>query len=404
MKHKIIIFGCGQCGYNALMALGDNNVECFCDNNGLLFEKEKYGKRVISFKTLQANYFDAVILIAVYGRPAYEIASQCEEGGVTDYLTYALLTQHVSISDRDGLLSFLNDPINRACIRKEIYWIRTKELERQIEYFKTHVDIKDMKPARGDLRYKQLKCVQVSADFLREIDELNLHPFLYAGNLIGYVRHKGFIPWDDDIDFGLIREEYDRLKDFCISHMYRADEWEGVKKVTRDEKEFSSFRASYYMYEWHDHFNIVKVLEDGYIVGMDFFPFDYYADQYSMEELSTLSLELKEEMCSMESEEEKICLIERARNENAKNIVKESNQVYFSIDNLVINRKFYRNQFIPRDVLFPLKRVLWEGEEFWVPSDAEEFITYLDDHPWDFPQDVGIPSHYREIIEGEENR
>lgn len=402
MEKKIVIFGCGQFGYNALMAFGNENVECFCDNNILLSGTEKYGKHVISFEKLQADYLDAVTVIAVDGHPAYEIARQCEEGGVTDYLIYTFLKKNVSESDRVELLAFVDNPVNRACLRKEIYLNRTKELERQIDYFKTHVDIRDMKPARGALRYKQLKCVEISAEFFRKTDGLEVHPFLYAGNLIGYVRHNGFIPWDDDIDFGLMKEEYDRLKEFCCLHMYRADEWS--KRTTGDGREISPDMALYYTYIWHDHFNVVKVLEDGYTVGMDFFPLDYYADHYSIKELSDLSLKLKGKMCSMESEEEKIRLIERTRRENEKNIVKESGQIYFSIDNLVIERKFFRNHFIPRDVLFPLKRVLWEGEEFWVPNDAEEFVTYIDEHPWDFPQNVGIPSHYTEIKEGEDGR
>lgn len=402
MEQKIIIFGSGQFGHHALMALGDENVECFCDNNVLLTGTKKYGKRVISFENLQTVYSDALVLIAVDGRLAYEIACQCEEGGVTNYLVYTLLMKNVSENDREKLLAFMGDPLNCARMRGEIYRNRIKELEKQIDYFKTHVDIKDMKPARGTLRYKQLKCVEVSKAFFLEVDELKIHPFLYAGNLIGYVRHKGFIPWDDDIDFGLIKEEYDRLKEYCTLYMYTADEWWEGKKETRDGREISPDMNSYYVYVWHDHFNVVKVMDDGYMVGMDFFPFDYYADHYSIEELSNLSLKLKEEMCSLDSEEEKIRLIERTRKENEKNIVKESGQIFFSIDNLVVKRKFFKNQFIPRDVLFPLKRVLWEGEEFWVPNDAAEFMTYVDEHPWDFPKDVGIPSHYTEI--GEESK
>ncbi len=71
-----------------------------------------------------------------------------------------------------------------------------------------------------EITTEELKKIQTK--LLEQIDEVcsknGLEYAIIAGTLLGAVRHKGFIPWDDDIDIAMRRDDYERFIEYCKTH------------------------------------------------------------------------------------------------------------------------------------------------------------------------------------------
>lgn len=89
-----------------------------------------------------------------------------------------------------------------------------------------------------DLKHLQEVLLMILKDTAEVLDKHDLPYYLYAGTLLGAVRHGGFIPWDDDIDIFMFREDYDKALPILQKEL--ADKYD-IIEMNIQETCFSTF-------------------------------------------------------------------------------------------------------------------------------------------------------------------
>jgi len=131
----------------------------------------------------------------------------------------------------------------------------------------------------SDETLRRLQMVQL--ELLIEIDRVcvkcGIHYNIIAGTLLGAVRHKGYIPWDDDADVALMRSEYEKFREACKTEL------DTTRYYFQDHRNTEGYRWGYgklrrkdtlFLREHQEH----MPYEQG--VFVDIFPLDGVPDNY----------------------------------------------------------------------------------------------------------------------------
>lgn len=144
-----------------------------------------------------------------------------------------------------------------------------------------------------EIELKEIK--QIELRILRELNDIcesqGLRYSLCGGSLLGAIRHKGFIPWDDDIDVIMPRPDYLKFEDYCLNNKT------GFKIATN-----SSNSGYHYLFaKLYDDTTILAETGNlrndlGLGVQIDIFPVDGLGNTYKQARKEFLKTEFRREI------------------------------------------------------------------------------------------------------------
>ena len=393
---KIVIFGAGRDGRAALVAFGSENVFCFCDNDCSLWGKEVMGKRVISPVELKQYEKDNIIILAAKESICNEIARQLKDELQIDcFLYYSAFKKN--LNTYGTIESFLeNQSDDKSIYKLKCLFMEDviKQLKEQIEFFRTHTDVRTALPATGWLRELQMKLLDASVMLEKEISALGMKLVLDSANLLGAVRHGGFVPWDDDMDFVMLRNEYEKLIDIYmkedrvyISEISPYDCARLYRDMEGRLKRGNSFELCL-------NGNFMKAFiptSAGDYVVIDIFPLDYYSDDVSLDDLKAYLRNVSRKAGSLATIKEVVAFYKSLRQECGIISERPTSKMEYGLECaefILSDKAFHTN-----DEVFPLKKIGFEKFDFYAPNQPEIYLQKIYGDIWQWPEDAGRQTH-----------
>lgn len=248
--------------------------------------------------------------------------------------------------------------------------------------------------------------LEIMKNFHNYCEKHNLRYYLYAGTLIGAVRHKGFIPWDDDIDVVMPRPDYIRLQKLLETDPVSPT----IKMVNADNYDLYPFpflkltdtRTS----------GIAQLMPKGYRIGVwiDVFPLDGLPGDEKKRDEHVASLQkkirkLKRAMKKFTFSKNPVRLAKNMaaliyKPCNKKKLIKQLEkeaQTYPYEESPYIGVIAFcqgQNNVVPKAGFEDKILLPFEGEEFYAPGTYDAYLTRLfGDYMTLPPEDKRISDH-----------
>lgn len=244
----------------------------------------------------------------------------------------------------------------------------------------------------GTLRNIQLLYIEL----LRFIDNVctkyDIDYWIDYGTLLGAVRHDGFIPWDDDVDISIMKEDYEKLIDVLpkeISKYSYLKEECGLSLLRENhENYFKDFRSVYDFEDSEGYLDEGKYLFLQFAwmkpyVKIDFFPKDYIKNDkldYFKKNYVSTKYEFNNDIKNGKRRFDDELSI---KNEKIGFTYEKTDYFNDSLDTLELSPVW----IYETNKMFPLSKINFEGYKFKCPKDYDHCLS------------VGISKNYMQLPE-----
>lgn len=248
-----------------------------------------------------------------------------------------------------------------------------------------------MNEMESDYNVRDIQLVELS--ILLEIDRLcrenHINYCIVGGTLLGAVRHKGFIPWDDDLDIAMPRKDYERFIQICSMEL--SDDYY-LHSVDSDENYWLPFVKVTKKYTVFEEKNIAGLgCKTG--IYVDVFPLDDARKERSKgKSIITKLIKIINSVYLYKIRYYKLHPCDSRKIILYRALGMISTKKLHSLQNRLMkyyngaSTQYYVNygsnydtvkQTMPKTVYEPLSEVLFEGHMFYAPADTDYYLRRI---------------------------